>query len=377
MYSYQYSQNLRPIIRIWVFLTLTIALSVTLSPYNFSQAELGSFSWNAYERDVIENLFLLFPLGFFLALFKDEMRIKDYILYGFIGLLISFFIEFSQLFLKMRSSQYWDVICNAISLIFGLLVGRLITSFFAIKTITLKPSIILLINIVFLLFALFLIRTQIHNESINNFEYLLLATIPLVIALIFSYPLILQSTAFYFTSYFISLICLSFLLLLSTDLSPISTLKTVLLLSGLAPLTLLILCYLPFIKNQNKGRLLYLFITLPFIYLAYLSSFNLDDYKLLTSDALINNNNAREVGSVATEFLLLFTITSQLIIYKLLDRKKYIATTIIILCLGILCHYFFTIDTQKNQAFMLYIYISCLLISFSNYFLIPNKKYQH
>lgn len=375
MYSNQFSQNLRPVIKIWVFLTLTIALSVTLSPYNFSQASLGTFSWKAYQRDIIENLFLLFPLGFFLALFKDNMRFKDYVLYIFIGFLVSAFVESAQLFLKMRSSQYWDVICNTISLFLGLLVGRIITTLFTIKHVRLSASVALLSNIILLLFILFVVRTQLHDQSIETFEYLILFSIPLVISLIFSYPLFIHANAYYVKPFLTSLLCVSPLLLLSKEFSLTNAISTSLLLSLLTPFTLFLLRFLPWLKNKTKGRMLYLCITPPFLYFVYISSFQLDDYKLLASDSIINNKNGRVIGSIATEFLLLFTISSQLIIYKLLNRKSYVAFAILTFCVCIVLHYSLFVDTQQNQAFMAYIYISCIFIALSNYFLMPNKKY--
>jgi hypothetical protein len=108
-----------------VYFTL-IAFALTLSPFHFEINPLKSFSWKHGPLDLFVNLFLLFPVGLFAVLAKRECKSVDILLYLALGLGLSFSIESLQLLIPERTSQYWDVICNTISLMLGVVVGTVI-----------------------------------------------------------------------------------------------------------------------------------------------------------------------------------------------------------------------------------------------------------
>lgn len=103
-----------------------IAFALTLSPFHFEIAPLKTFSWKHAPFDLFVNLFLLFPVGLFVVLAKRECKLVDILLYLALGLGLSVSIESLQLLVPQRTSQYWDVICNTISVLLGAGVGAVI-----------------------------------------------------------------------------------------------------------------------------------------------------------------------------------------------------------------------------------------------------------
>lgn len=110
-----------------------IVVAITMAPYDFRFEESHSFSWKYQSFDILTNLFLFSPIGFFLTLLKKELNLKYFSGLLLLGLLGSFLIESVQLFLVQRASQYWDVICNVASLLMGALGAALILKLIAHK----------------------------------------------------------------------------------------------------------------------------------------------------------------------------------------------------------------------------------------------------
>jgi glycopeptide antibiotics resistance protein len=167
-----------------VYFTL-IAFALTLSPFHFEIALLKTFSWKHAPFDVFVNLFLLFPVGLFAVLAKRECKSVDILLFLALGLGLSFSIESLQLLIPQRTSQYWDVICNTISVMLGAGVGAVI-----------KPVLnqvgryhdalhVLLVNILIAVAILLLMYTIYHPADIQMFAVALLLLTCCLISAIF------------------------------------------------------------------------------------------------------------------------------------------------------------------------------------------------
>ncbi|MBL0709549.1 MAG: VanZ family protein, partial [Colwellia sp.] len=115
--------NIKNLFTTWIIYFSIIVIAVTLSPYNFDFSLQKEFSWKMNSLDMFENLFLLFPIGFLFAISSNKIKLIDIVKYTVIGFIFSLLVESSQLFLKTRTSQYWDVIANTISMFLGVLLG--------------------------------------------------------------------------------------------------------------------------------------------------------------------------------------------------------------------------------------------------------------
>jgi glycopeptide antibiotics resistance protein len=167
-----------------VYFTL-IAFALTLSPFHFELALLKTFSWKHNPFDVFVNLFLLFPVGLFAVLAKRVCKSVDILLYLALGLGLSVSIESLQLLIPQRTSQYWDVICNTISVMLGAGVGVVI-----------KPVLnqigryhdarqVLLVNILIAVAILLLTYSIYHPADIQMFAVALLLLTCCLISAIF------------------------------------------------------------------------------------------------------------------------------------------------------------------------------------------------
>ncbi|QPG05131.1 VanZ family protein [Salinimonas marina] len=107
---------------IWLLTTTCFILLLTLSPYDFS-SQAQTFSWDYRPTDVRDNLLLLAPIGLCLAFGFGPVKWWGWIVYLVCGLGISSGIEYAQLYLPTRTSQYWDVIANTLSLPLGAAIG--------------------------------------------------------------------------------------------------------------------------------------------------------------------------------------------------------------------------------------------------------------
>jgi glycopeptide antibiotics resistance protein len=108
----------------WSIYSGFIALAFTLSPFNFDLNTSQVFTWRWGTFDLFSNLFLLLPIGAALGLSGASLKFRHVLLYFLFALLLSFTIETMQLFIAVRTSQYWDVICNVTSFMMGLMIGK-------------------------------------------------------------------------------------------------------------------------------------------------------------------------------------------------------------------------------------------------------------
>jgi glycopeptide antibiotics resistance protein len=68
---------------------------------------MGESSWKINAFDMLENLFLLFPIGFCLTLSQTQaLKFSNIIKLTLLGLMLSFGVEAIQLFLDAKTSQY-------------------------------------------------------------------------------------------------------------------------------------------------------------------------------------------------------------------------------------------------------------------------------
>ena len=162
---------------------------------------MGEFSWQINAFDILENLFLLFPIGFFFILSQaTAFKFTDFIKLILLGFLLSLIVEAMQLFLAERTSQYWDLIANTLSITLGLLtalackslIGKFSISSFAISK---------LIHALFAITILLLIRLMTNYQHFALVELSLLLCACSILILIFShysmkkrYALINQTT---------------------------------------------------------------------------------------------------------------------------------------------------------------------------------------
>jgi glycopeptide antibiotics resistance protein len=161
----------------WAMVFALIAFALTLSPFHFEIASSNSFSWKHGPFDLFVNLFLLFPVGFFAVLAKQERKALDILLYLALGLGLSLSIESLQLLIPERTSQYWDVICNTISVMLGVIVGAVIKPALNNKQRHHTPSQVLLVNMLIAVTILLVTYSIQHQTEIQMFAITLLLLI--------------------------------------------------------------------------------------------------------------------------------------------------------------------------------------------------------
>lgn len=107
------------------YMTLMVAV-VTLIPFDFCAPKNLHFIWHGNTADVIRNVFLFIPLGFFYQTTHGQVCFKS--LFGALcfGLLISGIVEIGQLFLPSRYSSGLDIITNGM----GSWLGALLAGFY-------------------------------------------------------------------------------------------------------------------------------------------------------------------------------------------------------------------------------------------------------
>lgn len=134
----------------WALYSLVCILVYTLSPFEFKPNQVTEFSWKYNLRDILQNILLMLPLGFFGVLSSKRFKPKNLITYFIFGILLSSLIESIQLTIGDRYSQYWDIICNSVGLLIGAITASLLQKkIFAHMTI-LNEDTFFLINILFL-----------------------------------------------------------------------------------------------------------------------------------------------------------------------------------------------------------------------------------
>ncbi len=94
-------------------LVIGATLVFTLSPFDFSWPSTARFRWQTNFSDASSNVILFIPLGFLLRLLREESPPRLFLPELALAAGLSFLIEFAQLYLASRHSQYSDVLCNA------------------------------------------------------------------------------------------------------------------------------------------------------------------------------------------------------------------------------------------------------------------------
>jgi glycopeptide antibiotics resistance protein len=316
--------NIKKLFYTWAFYFFIIVMAITLSPYNFDFSNKSTFSWTINTIDMFENLFLLFPIGFFLALSSDKLKPITFIKYIAIGFIFSFFIEFSQLFLKSRVSQYWDVIANTISIILGALVAALLKPL-THKWVIKQSSIALLISTLFALSILLILRLMMNNQGVGLFEYCLLLCSSGILILIFSHYSRKNNHLSASKSSVIGILFLfiSLFPLLFTDLTLLLVLS--LLFGLIVPAGVYLMHFIQSISHSNKKMVIFIIIYLPIIVFSGLALTNLlttkVGFSIFELDKLYTINDGRGVGGVIVQALLLLAISFQLLSYALPSKK--------------------------------------------------------
>lgn len=320
------NNNVSNLFSTWAFYFFIIITTITLSPYNFDFATKGVFTWRINTFDMFANLFLLFPIGFFFTLSSDKVKPIDIVKYTAIGFIFSLFIEFSQLFLKSRSSQYWDIIANTISIILGSFTAICLKPLTNKLSIT-KSSIAMLISTLFLLSILLIIRLMMNNQSFGFFELSLLLCSSGLLVLILSHYSLKNNSLSPSISALISItfVFVSLFPLLFTN-TPLFLILS--LLSGLlVPACVFVMSITDNISNSTKKMIIFIIIYPPIIVFSGIAITNLmatsTGFSILLLDRLYGVNEGRGVGGVMVQAFLLLTITVQLLNYILLSKKKY------------------------------------------------------
>ena len=275
---------------------------------------------------MLENLFLLFPIGFFFTLSQTTAFKFDSILkLTLLGFMLSFFVESMQLFLDVRTSQYWDLIANTLSMTLGIIAALACKSLIgkiSISSLTISKLLHTLLAITILL----LIRLMTNYQHFALLELSLLLWACGILILIFShysmkkrYTLINQTTIatiiFVIVSLFPLLISNIRLFLLLTLLCSLVT-----------PLSVYLMMKSHGLSYLSKKNMLILLSYSP-IMIALL--FTISDNATMDSagpvfllDSLAVQYNARIVGSFVIQAFLFFIATYQLISYVIYSNKQ-------------------------------------------------------
>jgi glycopeptide antibiotics resistance protein len=314
-----------------VYFTL-IAFALTLSPFHFEIAPLKTFSWKHAPFDVFANLFLLFPVGFFAVLAKRECKSVDILLYLALGLGLSFSIESLQLLVPQRTSQYWDVICNTISVMLGAGVGAVI-----------KPVLnqigryhdarqVLLVNILIAVSILLLTYSIYHPADIQMFAVVLLLLTCCLISAIFINSSLQHETPLHmqaFVCYVVFTTLLTIPLLLNHPVIMLSVILTFALFSFFSTL----IGYSGLVGNGRSGKkmasALSIIICAGFTYLLFAELIAMAVSLMpITADITANNtaNSEGESGAARTNhFSARSTLIMVLMIFSiLLDGARFL-----------------------------------------------------
>lgn len=307
--------NIENTFQSWAFYFSLIILLITLSPYNFEFSETSVFSWRINTFDMFENLFLLFPIGFFLTLSNNKISATDIIKYAAIGFIFSLFIESSQLFLKSRTSQYWDVIANTLSVVFGIVTG-LILKPLTKKLLKVRTSIIKLTSTLFAVSILILIRLMMNKQQFGLFELSLIVCGCGLLILIFNHYSLKKKSILIGPSSVTAIIFI-FITLFPLLLTNITLLLVLSLIFGLiVPTSVYLMANNQNISRANQKKIIFTLIYPPIIFFTALAIINLiaisTDFALFEHDKIYKLSNGRGVGGVMVQFLLLCTISTQL-----------------------------------------------------------------
>jgi glycopeptide antibiotics resistance protein len=306
----------------WSIYAALATLAFTLSPFNFDPNTSQVFTWRWGAFDLFSNLFLLLPIGAALGLSRANLKFRHVLLYFLFALLLSFTIETMQLFITVRTSQYWDVICNVTSFMLGLMIGQ---SFKPIKlhfnqlaTTILKNTEAFdrLISILIAITLLLVIRAISSSASIEYYDIALLCLAFFVIAHIFisisveqQEPYHLQATVMYCTY-----LSLSTFVLLLQDTNAILVLIT----SLSAGMFFTLIIARKQLKNKVITLLTYLVVG---VFLIYLIGLTLTEISAVLAFSEYSNNSEILNRSVMANKLVMAILMGSI----LLDCLKFIS----------------------------------------------------
>jgi glycopeptide antibiotics resistance protein len=96
-----------------------IVLLITLIPFEFRVPRQFNIIWQTNLADLVTNIFLFIPVGFFFKLSRGNARDNLCLASLLFGLILSAAIEFTQVFIPGRFTQVIDVITNGLGAWFG------------------------------------------------------------------------------------------------------------------------------------------------------------------------------------------------------------------------------------------------------------------
>jgi glycopeptide antibiotics resistance protein len=318
--------HLQSVFYTWSIYFTLITIAITIAPYNFKLQNMGEFSWKINAFDMLENLFLLFPISFCFTLSQTtSFKFSSIIKLTLLGFMLSFFVESMQLFLEVRTSQYWDLIANTLSMTLGIitalvckpLIGKISINSLAISK---------LLHALFAITILLLIRVMTNYQHFALLESNLLLCACGILILIFShysmkkkYTLINQTTI---ATIIFAIVSLFPLLISNIRLFLLLTL----LCSLVTPLSVYLMMKSHGLSSLSKKNMLLLLSYLPImIALSFMISDNVTmdsagPFFLL--DNLVVQYNARIVGNFVIQAFLFFITTYQLLAYFIYSNNK-------------------------------------------------------
>jgi VanZ family protein len=352
-----------------------IAIALTMAPYDFQFEELQSFTWQYNSFDLFTNLFLLSPIGFFLTLLKREVSLKYFIGLLFLGLFFSLFIEGAQLFILQRSSQYWDVICNIISLLLGAVAASLILKIIVHRKARYGHHPLFLLSPLLLIGLYLLMRTVNTVGGLDGFT----------LSLIFISTGIMAITASHVSKakeeslpYYVFLGCIAYLCIFTFPLflkNPPIFLVLLLAFPILVSLSTLFLSKQSAFFVSNFRKLISVTLLVPFIYYwaTTLKEPNsvLIDFSILPWEELKPLSQGRAMGVVLVEQILMFGILMELMKYALLiyGQGKIFSFILLVVPCCIIVHWYLIIFTHPvpiNTSFVYFLYAAILIIVWKN-----------
>jgi glycopeptide antibiotics resistance protein len=364
-----------------------IVVALTMAPYNFQFEESHSFSWKYQSFDILTNLFLFSPIGFFLTLLKQDLSIKFFLGLLLLGILASFLIEGLQLYIPQRASQYWDVICNVVSLLLGAIGAALVLRLFANKKTRsgYHPSILLSPLI---LIGLLLAMRTINSEGIVDgfiLSYIFISTG--IIAITFSH---VSKTRIKSLPYYVFFGCMTYLFLFTFPLllqNPLTYLALLLAFPILIFFSTLFLAKksTSFLEKFRKSLAVILLMLCIYYSGATLNVFStvLVDCPISPWDKVKPFSQGTAMGVVLVEYILLASILIELTKYTLLIYGQIQFYRFLLLCiLGfVITHWYlltFSHPEPNNASFVYFLYAAIIIIVWENKLTTPkiSKKKQ-
>ncbi len=102
---------------------IVAVLLATLAPFDFHWLSAGTWpAWRANASDILQNVLLFLPLGLILAQMRGTTLMQAMLL----GFMLSASVEFAQLSLIGRSSNFVDVVTNTNGALAGWVYGKLL-----------------------------------------------------------------------------------------------------------------------------------------------------------------------------------------------------------------------------------------------------------